>query len=229
MIELSESAIQKGVQAVTGTTALPKEFGKDDPESNLYLNCVEPIIRFPKKELDTDLSPRIIIHLICSMKSPKNGISLACPYKTAVEVPDSELSSSGRTVCPQVRASIVPLAQQDMKGGFQIGLKLLQIDRLSFFPESYSKELADAYAPVERILTRNLNKSLEMIDSPWAKPAFALPVEAKSLTLSNGKKNSNKELKLDFKVKNLEINVTDRVLRIYFTTYLREVKKGLKP
>ena len=182
-LAIAEVAFQKGLNALAQAGTLPSEFGSDEPGSSLKLQCLAPIVRFPRVDLDADLQDRIILHLVCAFKSPKYGFTVSCPYRSASEVPSSELAIEGQRQCAQVQVSLLPTIE-NVGGSRKLTLSVLKVERLALFPPSFDPQIAQAFPPVEKFLLRQLNQNFEKVKNPWFRSLVPIPLEIKDWSQS---------------------------------------------
>ncbi len=174
-LAIAEVAFQKGLNALAQAGTLPSEFGSDEPGSSLKLQCLAPIMRFPRADFDTDLHDRIILHLVCAFKSPKYGFTVPCPYRSASEVPASELAIDGQRQCAQIQVSLLPTLE-NVGGSQKLTLSFLKVERLALFPPSFDPQIAQAFPPVEKLLLRQLNQNFEKVKNPWFRSLVPIPL-----------------------------------------------------
>jgi hypothetical protein len=184
-LSLSESLLNESIQALSKAGKLPSTFNARDGMylENGELSCLPPLARLPDPELDTDLTPRVIVHLFCRFKSANSKLELPCAYSDPSQIPRSSLKIGSNARCPHIQIALAPsleLREINSQDYYVPTLKLLRLERFALIPENFSSSiLAQKFSKIEHFFLEQLNSSFKNFGNPWFRKLLPAPLKVK--------------------------------------------------
>jgi hypothetical protein len=184
-VSVAETIFQSAFASLSKAGKLPTSFGEDRPDSNMFLRCRAPIVRLPSREIDgDDLAPRVVVHLVCALKSPRFAFEFGCPYLQTPEVPLAELRPDGERQCPHVQVSLTPTIEAVAPGVKRPALTSLKVERFALVPPGFDRELSQKFRMLEGPLLEKLNANFRMLENPWFRSLMPVPVDLRPLSFT---------------------------------------------